>query len=51
MIIFVGIESAGDKTKLMELGKQIAIYIAAPNSLSSSVDAPVVVKQEIVNTK
>ncbi len=36
--VLVGIESTGDKAKLMELGKQIAMHIAAANPLSTSVD-------------
>lgn len=46
--VLVGIESAGDKAKLMELGKQIAMHIAAANPLSTSVDDldPAVVERE-----
>lgn len=36
--VLVGIESTGDKSKLMELGKQIAMHIAAANPFSTSVD-------------
>lgn len=46
--VLVGIESTGDKAKLMELGKQIAMHIAAANPLSTSVDDldPAVVERE-----
>ncbi len=46
--VLVGIESTGDKAKLMELGKQIAMHIAAANPLSTSVDDldPAVIERE-----
>ena len=46
--VLVGIESKGDKAKLLELGKQIAMHIAAANPLSTSVDDldPAVVARE-----
>lgn len=46
--VLVAIESKGDKTKLVELGKQIAMHIAAANPLSTSVDDldPAVVARE-----
>ena len=46
--VLVAIESSGDKAKLQELGKQIAMHIAAANPLSTSVDDldPAVVARE-----
>lgn len=36
--IIVGLESSGDKAKLMELGHQIAMHIAAANPQSTTID-------------
>lgn len=46
--VLVGLESTGDKAKLAELGKQIAMHIAATNPLSLSKDDldPTVVERE-----
>lgn len=46
--VLVGLESAGDQAKLAELGKQIAMHIAATNPLSLSKDDldPAVVERE-----
>lgn len=46
--VLVGLESAGDKTKLAELGKQIAMHIAATGPLATRRDEldPAVVERE-----
>ncbi|MDR2681778.1 MAG: translation elongation factor Ts [Holosporaceae bacterium] len=46
--ILVALESTGDKEKLLELGRQLAMHIAAAHSLSISVDDldPAVVERE-----
>lgn len=46
--VLVGLESSGDKSKLMELGKKIAMHIAAANPLSTSIDDldPAVIARE-----
>lgn len=46
--VLVGIESTGDKVKLLELGKQIAMHVAAANPLSTSIQDldPAVVARE-----
>lgn len=46
--VLVGLESAGDQTKLADLGKQIAMHIAATNPLSLNKDDldPAVVERE-----
>lgn len=52
--VLVGIESTGEKAKLMELGKQIAMHIAAANPLSTSVgdlDPAVVARERTVVTE
>ncbi len=36
--IIVGLESSGDKAKLMELGRQIAMHIAAANPQSTTIE-------------
>lgn len=46
--VLVALESSGDKAKLLEFGKKIAMHIAAANPLSTSVDDldPLVVARE-----
>ncbi|MAU60679.1 translation elongation factor Ts [Parvibaculum sp.] len=46
--VLVGLESAGDKTKLAELGRQIAMHIAATNPLATRKEEldPAVVERE-----
>jgi elongation factor Ts len=46
--VLVGLESAGDKAKLTELGKQIAMHVAASSPLALSADDldPTVVERE-----
>lgn len=46
--VLVGIESTGDKTKLSELGRQIAMHIAATNPLATSREEldPAIVERE-----
>jgi elongation factor Ts len=46
--VLVGVESTGDKAKLAELGKQIAMHIAATNPLATHRDEldPAVVERE-----
>ncbi len=46
--VLVGLESTGDKDKLLALGRQIAMHIAAANPLSVNTDAldPAVVARE-----
>lgn len=46
--IVVGLESTGDKTKLMDLGRQIAMHIAAANPQSTTIEDldPAVVERE-----
>ena len=52
--VLVALESSGDKTKLMEVGKQIAMHIAAarPECLSKeSVDPALVQREKDIFTK
>jgi elongation factor Ts len=46
--VLVAVESAGDKTKLMEIGRQVAMHIAATNPLGLSAEEidPAVVARE-----
>ena len=46
--VLVGLESTGDKAKLLELGRQIAMHIAATNPLSTRKEDldPAVVERE-----
>lgn len=46
--VLVAIESAGDKTKLLDFGKKIAMHIAAANPLSTSIEDldPAVIARE-----
>jgi elongation factor Ts len=46
--VLVGLESTGDKAKLLDLGKQIAMHVAAANPQSTSIDDldPAVVARE-----
>jgi elongation factor Ts len=52
--IIVGLESSGDKVKLMELGRQIAMHIAAANPQSTTIeglDPTVLVRERNIVTE